>query len=94
MSSRLRGYVFVALVVLVAALAPSPAFAEDNKSLVASGFSSPRGIAFLNGQLLVAESGWRGAPEFAMERSPQKRYASATPDGSLGSTPPPAPARR
>src|SRR6202158_1708485 len=61
MGLRVRRYVFVALVVLVAALAPSPASAADNKSLVASGFSSPRGIVFLNGQLLVAESGTRGA---------------------------------
>jgi hypothetical protein len=57
----MRRYVFVALVVLVAALAPSPASGADNKSLVASGFSSPRGVAFLNGELLVAESGRRGA---------------------------------
>ena len=60
MSSKMRRYVFVALVVLVAALAPSPASATDNKSLVASGFNSPRGIVFFQGQLLVAEAGVRG----------------------------------
>jgi hypothetical protein len=50
----------VVLVMLVAALSPSPASAAGNASMVASGFSSPRGVVFFHGQLLVAEGGVRG----------------------------------
>ncbi|GAC1513546.1 MAG: hypothetical protein NVS1B3_18050 [Candidatus Dormibacteraceae bacterium] len=53
-------YIFAILVLMVAALAPGTALAEDNTSLVASGFSSPRGIVFFHGELLVAEAGTGG----------------------------------
>lgn len=39
------------------ALLPSPAAASTNVSLVASGFDSPRGIAYINGKWVVSESG-------------------------------------
>src|ERR1700737_1967513 len=45
---------------MVAALLPSPASAVGNTSMVAHGFSSPRGIVFFHGQLLVAEAGTGG----------------------------------
>jgi hypothetical protein len=60
MRSRLKHVGLVALIMLVAALAPSPASAASNTSLVASGFSSPRGVVFFHGHLLVAEGGVRG----------------------------------
>ncbi len=60
MRSRMRRSVLGVLVMLVAALAPSPASAAGNATMVASGFSSPRGIVFFHGQLLVAEGGVRG----------------------------------
>jgi hypothetical protein len=60
MRLRTRHFGLAALVMLVAALAPTPASAAGNTSLVASGFSSPRGVVFFHGQLLVAEGGVRG----------------------------------
>ncbi len=60
MRLRMTRYVLAVLVMLVAALAPSSASAAGNTSLVASGFSSPRGVVFFHGQLLVAEGGTRG----------------------------------
>ena len=57
---RLRKrYLLVA--VLVGALASSPAVgASGGPTLVASGFDAPRGVAFFDGHLMVAESGRGG----------------------------------
>lgn len=58
---------FVAL--LVGTLVPSPAAANGVPTLVASGFDAPRGVAFYNGRLMVAESG-RGGPNCSVSPAP------------------------
>ena len=48
------------LVGLTTALSPGPAAAASNVSVVATGFSSPRGVALFHGRLVVAEAGTGG----------------------------------
>lgn len=48
------------LVVAVGALLPSQASAASTVTQVASGLDSPRGIAFINGHMVVAEAGHGG----------------------------------
>lgn len=57
-----KPYVFgvLAIAALVAALLPAPAAAAGPPVVVASGLDSPRGIAFMNGGLFVAEAGHGG----------------------------------
>jgi hypothetical protein len=59
---RIRsGRLLVAVLVgLATALVPGPASAAPVVSVVATGFSSPRGVALFHGQLLVAEAGTGG----------------------------------
>lgn len=55
------GRFLVALAVALAtALVPIPVSAAPSVSVVATGFSSPRGVAFFRGHLLVAEAGVGG----------------------------------
>ncbi|MDQ6918614.1 MAG: hypothetical protein M3Z98_04555, partial [Candidatus Dormibacteraeota bacterium] len=49
------------MVALATALIPGPAAAAPAVSVLATGFSSPRGLAVFHGQLLVAEAGTGGA---------------------------------
>lgn len=51
---------------IVAALVPNPAGASPSVTTVATGLDSPRGIAFHNGQLLVAEAGHGGSSCFSI----------------------------
>ena len=53
-------FAIAVLVGLTTALSPGPAAAVSNVSVVATGFSSPRGVALFHGQLLVAEAGTGG----------------------------------
>ncbi|MDQ6721897.1 MAG: ScyD/ScyE family protein [Candidatus Dormibacteraeota bacterium] len=55
-----KRYLVGLLVVAMAALLPSPASAVSNVSTVASHLDSPRGIAFINGRMVVAEAGHGG----------------------------------
>src|ERR1700738_2473704 len=52
----LAAVVFMAIGVLM----PTPAAAAGGPTLVASGFDSPRGVAFFHGRLLVGEAGHGG----------------------------------
>lgn len=60
MRSRSSRLFVTVLVVLATALGQIPASAVSNVSVVATGFSSPRGVALFHGQLLVAEAGTGG----------------------------------
>ena len=55
-----KRYLVGLLVVAMAALLPSPASAGSNVTQVASHLDSPRGIAFINGRMVVAEAGHGG----------------------------------
>jgi hypothetical protein len=55
-----KRYLVGLLVVAMAALLPSSASAGSNVTQVASGLDSPRGIAFINGRMVVAEAGHGG----------------------------------
>jgi hypothetical protein len=67
----MRHCALAAVIMLVVALVPNTAWAggngagepsvAGNTSMVASGFSSPRGVVFFHGQLLVAEAGTGGS---------------------------------
>src|SRR5260370_14845291 len=48
------------LFMAVGALVPTPAAATGSLTLVASGFDSPRGVAFFKGKLVVGEAGHGG----------------------------------
>jgi hypothetical protein len=52
-----KRYLVGLLVVAMAALLPSPASSGSNVTQVASHLDSPRGIAFINGRMVVAEAG-------------------------------------
>ena len=60
MRTRSGRFLIAVLVGLATALVPGPASAAPVVSVVATGFSSPRGVALFHGQLLVAEAGTGG----------------------------------
>jgi hypothetical protein len=55
---------------MVAALLPTPAAAAPSVSTIATGFDSPRGIAFYHGKLLVGEAGHGGSTCFKIPGLP------------------------
>src|SRR5258708_14317416 len=57
MSLKRRYWFGVLAVALLGALIPSPAVAATSVTLVASGLDSPRGVAFIEGTVMVAEAG-------------------------------------
>jgi len=58
------------LLIAVGALVPSQASAASSVTEVASGFDSPRGIAFVDGRIVVAEAGHGGSTCFAPPGAP------------------------
>ena len=60
MRSRSGRLLVAILVGLATALIPGPASAAPGVSVVATGFSSPRGVTLFHGHLLVAEAGTGG----------------------------------
>ncbi len=60
MRSSSGRFLIAVMVGLATALIPGPASAAPAVSVVATGFSSPRGVAFFHGHLLVAEGGTGG----------------------------------
>ena len=57
MNLKRRYWFGVLAVALLGALIPSPAAAATSVTLVASGLDSPRGVAFIDGTVMVAEAG-------------------------------------
>jgi hypothetical protein len=55
-----KRYLVGLLLVAMGAMLPSPASAASNVTQVTSGLDSPRGIAFLDGRMVVAEAGHGG----------------------------------
>ena len=55
-----KRYLLGLIVMAMGALLPSPAAATGTVTVVASGLDSPRGIAFFEGRMLVAEAGHGG----------------------------------
>lgn len=70
MRLKSRRSLVAALSLLAAALFPTPGFAAGSVTVVASGLDSPRGIAFYDGQMLVAEAGHGGNECFHPPDSP------------------------
>jgi hypothetical protein len=60
MRTRSGRFLLAVLVGLATALLPGPASAAPGVSVVATGFSSPRGVALFHGELMVAEAGTGG----------------------------------
>jgi hypothetical protein len=60
MRTRSGRFLVAILVGLATALIPGPASAAPGVSVLATGFSSPRGVALFHGHLLVAEAGTGG----------------------------------
>jgi hypothetical protein len=58
------------LVIALGALVPSQASAASTVTQVASGFDSPRGIAFVDGRIVVAEAGHGGSTCFTPPGAP------------------------
>jgi hypothetical protein len=58
------------VIIAIGALLPAPASAASTVTTVASGLDSPRGIAFYNGRMVVAEAGHGGGACFTPKGSP------------------------
>lgn len=65
-----KRYLLGVMVMALGALIPSPAAATGTYTQVASGLDSPRGIAFYNGRMVVAEAGHGGPNCFTPPGAP------------------------
>lgn len=69
-----KRYLLALVAVVVGGLSATPASAVGGPVLVAGGFDAPRGIAFFNGHLMVAEAG-KGGPNCSVSPAPPNQGA-------------------